>query len=225
MIAIADLVKSPAVAGNYFAFDAYVQGDIEAGLVENRQGKRLVALPEVLLEAIYAALAEDVGQASGVVLFNCGRWWGKNFYRRFAGEISMHYGKPIAQMSMVELLQCWRQCWKTHGWGTVNLDLDFYAQGFLVVKTQKSLFAQMAPKSQQPACAVEAGLFSAFFSQLTGRDLHCVQTACESLGADINTFVLGLTERLKPAEAWQMEGQDHATIMMRLSTAQQSNVA
>lgn len=225
MIAIADLVKSSARPGNYFAFDAYVQGDTEAGLVENRHGKRLVALPEVLLEAIYAGLAEDVGQASGVVLFNCGRWWGKNFYRRFAEEVSAHYGKPLAQMSMVEFLQCWRQCWKTHGWGIVDLDLDYYAQGFLVVKVQHSLFAQKAPSSQDPACFVEAGLLSVFFSQLTGRELHCVQTACESLGAEMNAFVLGLAERLKPAEAWRTEGQDHATIMMRLSTAQQSNVA
>ena len=59
-----------------------------------------------------------------------------------------------------------------------------------------------------------------FFSQLTGQDLHCVQTTCESMGADRNHFVLGKQERVKPAEAWLDEKHDHATIMERLCHGQ-----
>ena len=41
MINIADLIAESSLPGNYFAPNAYVQGDFESGLIENRQGNRL----------------------------------------------------------------------------------------------------------------------------------------------------------------------------------------
>lgn len=215
MISVADLVKEP-LHGNYFAPDAYLQGDFELGLLENRKGSRLLALPEILLEAIYAGLEEEVGPSAGLVLTQCGRWWGKSFYRRFGEEVSTYYGKPLALMEMVEFLQCLKECWKTHGWGIIDLDMSYYSQGFLVVKLWHSPFAQAGPTLNRPICFIETGILSAFFSQLTGRELHCVQTSCESMGAECNHFLLGLSERLRAAEAWVEEQQDHDTIMERL---------
>ncbi len=55
-----------------------------------------------------------------------------------------------------------------------------------------------------------------FDRQLTGEDLACVQTSCESMGAKSNHFVVGLEERVKLANAWLEEGHDHSTIMERL---------
>lgn len=223
MIEVAELIKDGSLHGNYFAPDAYVQGDFEIGLIENRRGSRLLAVPELLLAAIYSALEKETGQASGLVLFNCGRWWGKNFYRRFTEEVSEYYEKPLAEMEMIEFLQCLKQCWKTYGWGIIDLDFKYYQQGFLVVKIDNSPFAQAAPTIDNPVCFAEAGFLSAFFSQLTGRDLHCIQTACESLQATSNQFILGLAERIKPAQAWLEEGQDHETIMERLCRNKANN--
>lgn len=221
MIAVADLAKGNYLPGNYFAPDAYVQGDFESGLIENRQGARLVALPEVLLQAIHTTLERETGQASGVVLYNCGRWWGKNFYRRFVEEVSGYYNRPLAEMSMAELLQCMKQCWKAHGWGVLDLDISYYANGFLVAKVWNSAFAAtVSQQGKKPVCLTEAGILSAFFSQLTGRDLHCMQTSCESLGADCNQFVIGLKERIESTETLVEEGYNHATIMERLSHTQ-----
>lgn len=219
MIQVSELVQDKSLFGNYFASDAYVQGDFEFGLIENRQGSRLIALPEVLLQAINVSLKEEVGSAAGIVLFNCGRWWGKNFYRRFDEELSEYYGKPIAQMEMVELLQSLKQCWKTHGWGIMNLEMDYYQQGFLVVTVENSAFAETANGENKPQCFLEAGIFSAFFSGLTGRNLHCVQTSCESMEAESNRFVVGILDRLKPVEGWLEENQDHETIMKRLTNS------
>lgn len=222
MIDVAELLKEEYLPGNYFAPDAYVQGDAELGLLENRKGARLIALPETLLQGIYAGLEDEVGPAAGLVLFQCGQWWGKYFYRRFVEEVSEYYGRPLAQMEMVEFVQCLKQCWRTYGWGIIELDFDFYQQGFLVVSVSNSAFAQAAQGKSRPNCFAEAGLLSVFFSQLTGQTLHCVQTSCESMGAEHNTFVLGLPERVKVAEAWLEEGHDHATVMERLCHNQPS---
>lgn len=216
MIEVSKLVEDKSLLGNYFATTAYVRGDFEFGLIENRQGSRLIALPEVLLEAIDVSLKEEVGSAAGIVLFNCGRWWGKNFYRRFDEELTKYYGKPIAQMEMVELLQSLKQCWKTHGWGILNLEMNYYQQGFLIATVKNSAFAEVANLEDRPQCFLEAGIFSAFFSALTGHNLHCVQTSCESMGADCNYFVIGTPDRLKPVEGWLEENRDHKTIMNRL---------
>ena len=224
MIAVADLLNKDRLPGNYFAPDAYVQGDFELGLLENRQGNRLIALPDTLLQALYSSLEEEVGAAAGLVMFQCGHWWGKYFYRRFAEEVSTYYGTPLAEMEMVEFLQCLKQCWKTYGWGNLNLDFGYYDQGFIIATVENSAFAEVRQKSdtpaEKPACYAEAGLLSTFFSQLTGQDLHCVQTACESMGAAQNVFILGLEERLKVAEACIEEQQDHDTAMMRLGLDQ-----
>jgi predicted hydrocarbon binding protein len=212
MIDIASLVEEE-LQGNFFAPDAYVQGDFELGLIENRNGSRLIALPEVLIQAIYAGLEQEVGSATGVVLFNCGRWWGKIFYRRFSEELEGYYGKSLAQMEMAEFLQSFKECWKTHGWGVLEWDLNYYDHGFLVFKTTNSPFAEATSAGEKPVCFVEAGILSAFFSQLTGRELHCVQTSCESRGDECNHFVIGLTQRVKPAEAWS---DSHDTVVERL---------
>ena len=217
MITVADLVKDQPIGGNYFAFDAYIAGDFEAGLLENRRGDRLLAFPEHLIQSIYSVIEKETGQAYSIVLANCGRWWGKNFYARFVEEVSEYYGKPLNEMEMVEFIGCLKQCWKSHGWGTFDLDMSHYHQGFIVVKIWNSAYAKQAIKGKLPVCFLETGILTTFFSQLTGRELHCVQTSCESLGADCNRFVLGLAQRLKPAEAW-LEQLDHETILDRLCT-------
>jgi predicted hydrocarbon binding protein len=216
MISVADLLVNKHIPGNYFATDTYVRGDLELGVLENRRGDRLLALPETLIQGIYAGLDKETGQASRLVLFNCGRWWGKNFYTRLREELTDYYSMPLADMPMVEFLQNLQQCWVTYGWGKLELDQSFQSRGFLVIKIWNSPFATQAPKGNGPVCHLEAGVLCSFFSQLTGRELHCIQTACESMGADCNRFVLGLAKRLKPVEEMVEQNLDHDSIMEKL---------
>jgi hypothetical protein len=220
MINVAELVKKQPVKGNYFAFDAYIRGDFESGLIENRRGDRLLALPETLVSAIHMGLDTELGSASKLVLFNCGRWWGKNFYKRFAEQVSSYYQKKVDEMEMIELLQCLKQCWKTHGWGTFELDLSAYQQGFLLVKVTNSIFAQNITNAMAPSCFLEAGILSAVLTQLSGKELHCVQISCESLQADCNRFVIGLAERLEPVTTWLEAKESWETIWQNLSGSQ-----
>ena len=216
MINVADLIAESSLPGNYFAPDAYLDGDFESGLIENRQGGRLLALPDTLIKSLYSGLTSEVGSAAGLVLYNCGSKWGKNFFRRFSEEVSSYYGKSISEMEMIELVQCLKQCWKAHGWGIIEPNFDRYQQGFLVVKIENSAFANAVEAPQEPSCYIEAGLLSAFFSELSSTKLHCVQTECESLGANCNMFVLGWAQRLKPAEEMARKGQSHSAIMQHL---------
>jgi len=216
MISIAELLVDNQIPSDYFSNEFYVKGDLELGLLENRQGSRLIALPTTLIQGIYAGLDQETGQASGMVLFNCGRWWGKNFYTRFCEELTDYYRVAIADMTMVEFMHCLRQCWATHGWGQFDLDQTYQQKGFLVISITHSPFAAQMNNSTQPSCFLESGILSVFFSQLTSRDLHCVQTTCESMGADCNRFILGLEQRVSPAVELVRQGLDHKSIMEQL---------
>lgn len=216
MISVSDLLNHDRLPANYYANEVYVRGDLEMGLLESRRGDRLLSLPQTLIQAIYAGLNKETGQASRLVLFNCGRWWGKNFFNRFQDEVSDYYGTPLVEMQMADFLQALKQCWITYGLGRLNLDQTYHDRGFLIVETQNSPFARLAPDAQLPACFLEAGMLAAIFSQLAGRDLHCVQTRCESMGADSNLFVIGLRQRLESAEAWVEKQLDHESILPRL---------
>ena len=122
---------------------------------------------------IYAGLEKETGQASRLVLLNCGRWWGKNFYIRFREELTEYYGTSLADMTLAEFLKCLQACWVTYGWGTIELDHSQQQRGVLVLKTRNSPFARQAIKGDRPACFLEAGVLGAFFGQLTGKDLSC----------------------------------------------------
>ncbi|WP_199249541.1 V4R domain-containing protein [[Phormidium] sp. ETS-05] len=216
MISIANLLSEERLPGNYFAHDVYVKGELELGLLENRRGDRLLAIPDTFIAAIYSGLDRETGSATPLVLFNCGKWWGKNFYVRFCEEVKDYYGYGVAQMAMVEFIQCLEQLWKTQGWGLFEFDPTYYQHGFLVVLIRNSPFVRQAPNWKRPAGFLEAGILTSFFTQLTGRELTCVQTACESLGSSANSFVLGLPDRLQNVESWVKEGQNHEAIMAQL---------
>ena len=216
MVSVADLLVDGRLPGNYFAQDLYVRGSTELGLLENRRGDRLLAIPDPLLQAIYVGLDKETGQASKMVLYNCGRWWGKNFYARFCEELADYYSQPMASLSMAEFLQSLQQCWRTHGWGQITLDMTYRDQGFLCVEIAHSPFTATAPNSPSPSGDLERGILEIFFSQLTGRELVCAQTSCTTRGDDANRFVLGLGKRLQTAPALVANGQSHQSIMQAL---------
>ncbi len=216
MISVADLLTNNRVPGNYYAAKTYVHGDLELGILENRRGDRLIAIPETLIQGIYAGLDKETGQASKLVLFNCGRWWGKNFHKRLSDELSDYYGTTLSDMAMSDFLHCLRQCWITYGWGKIDLDQSYQDRGFLIIQGWNSPFASLAPQMNEPVCYLEAGVLAAVFSQLSGRDLHCIQSTCESMNADCNRFILGVPKRLKPAEALIQNHVPHTSIMEQL---------
>ena len=216
MISVEDLLIDGRIPGNYFATDIYVHSDLELGLLENRRGDRLLAIPETLIKSLYSGLDKETGQATRLVLLNCGRWWGKNFYARFCEELADYYGVPLADMPMAEFLQSLQQCWLTHGWGRLELDQNYQHRGLLIVKVTDSPFAVHAPHLGRPVCFLDVGIFASFFSQLAGRELHCIQISCESLGADGNRFLIGLSERLQSVEEWVERKLDHEAILQQL---------
>jgi predicted hydrocarbon binding protein len=216
MISVADLIKENRIPSNFFDYNSYVKGDLEIGLLENRRGDRLIAVPETLISSLYAGLAKETGQASRLVLFNCGKWWGKNFYTRFTESLEEYYSQSLAEMDMITFIQSLKECWQTHGWGKFEFDPQYQAQGFILIKTYNSPYVRAITGNTLPTGYLEAGILTSFFTRLTGRELLAVQTTCESLGAIGNTYIIGLPERLQIVDSFLAEGLTHETILQRV---------
>ncbi|OIP70692.1 MAG: 4-vinyl reductase [Oscillatoriales cyanobacterium CG2_30_44_21] len=216
MISVADLVKEHRIPANFFDYNSYVKGDLEIGLLENRRGDRLLAIPDTLITSLYAGLSKETGQASRLVLFNCGKWWGKNFYTRFTESLEEYYAQSLAEMDMITFIQSLKECWKTHGWGKFEFDPQYQPQGLILIKTFNSPYIRKVEGNKMPAGYLEAGVLTSFFSRLTGRELLAVQVTCESLNAECNTYIVGLPERLGIVDSFLAEGLSYEVILQRI---------
>ena len=73
---------------NYYTEDVYMTADVEAGILYNRSGRRMLALTNDVLVGLHQALASECGERAGEVLQHCGRKWGRNFAQGLDGEWS-----------------------------------------------------------------------------------------------------------------------------------------
>ena len=227
MTTLQSLLQDNKVPGHCFAPDRYINVDIHSGLMESRGGYRLAAFPDALLRAIYSGLHYEAGQASRVILSNCGQQWGQEFYRRFEMEISEYFEQPLAELPLAVLLDSLQDLWATHGWGSLLVNLEYEQYGVIEISLTGSGFAQAAKEAMadpeqgqcsEPSCHLESGILASLFTALAGRSLHCVQTLCESMGAESNRFLVSTPERLRPVPDWIRQGIPHEEVVSRLST-------
>jgi predicted hydrocarbon binding protein len=85
-----------------------------------------------------------------------------------------------------------------------------------MVKTSNSPYTHVIAGNTLPTGYLESGILTSFFTRLTGRELLATQTTCESIGANCNTYVIGLPERLQIVESFLAEGLTHETILQRI---------
>ena len=104
MIDVNALIESHPPKGNYFAPDVYLQGDNEFGLLENRSGSRLIALPDTLIKGLFTALDSELGIGAGIALTSCGKTWGSAFYKRFAAGVG-EQSPPLVGVEIERPLQ------------------------------------------------------------------------------------------------------------------------
>jgi uncharacterized protein len=210
------------LTANYFAPGHYVQSDIQSCLLQNRQGDRLIALPEQFLLALDESLHEETGRAASFALYTCGTIWGEGFYQRFADQMTARYSLPMSQIQLIPFLLAMREYFAVHGFGILGLDFSRRQQGVIVVSLENSIVAPntVAPSSQGrdkvPACHLEAGIFAGWFSAWTSEPLTSLQTACISQVAPKNMFLIAKTSRLQPVKAWVQSNLTHAQILERL---------
>lgn len=217
------------VPGNYFAPRTYIKSQPETGLLETRQGNRLLAIPEVLLRSIHKALREETGEATPFALYTFGFWWGGAFYDRLRDEIEQYYQRAIPQMNALEFLVMMRQIWETHGFGRLNLDFNHRKLGLIKIQVDYAtmqLGTEIGLKENQPpSYHLEAGFIAAWFSRWAGKsiracavDLPKDKDEAIAEAAQTTYFLVGLAPKIEQAEMWVKQGLSCTEIIDKFLT-------
>jgi predicted hydrocarbon binding protein len=200
-------------ARNHYREDEYFSLNVRSGVVRNPLGTRVVGIPEELIAGLHAGLTEETGGAADIVLYNCGKWWGKQFSVRHNQEMRQFFGKDQGELPMHFYLQVLKRVWALHGWGSVALSFALQEQGFIEVAVEQAMYSSVVGSLSRHSDAVTAGFLASVVSDMAGRDLECVEVACKSKGDTRCEFIIGLKSRIDVAQSWVKQGRSRAEIL------------
>ncbi len=199
--------KYPKIQAHYTIED-FFQFDTDRGSITDWNESRNVLVTEEFIIGLIEGLEEEVGSASGVVMYNIGREWGirdadffeKWFKRQYNNEQS------IREMNLLYVLEAWWWPFTSQGWGNWDVDMSEQKNGFMFVNIFDSAVARTLGDVGKPVCHIYAGLLAGFFSRFINKPLNCIEIQCYSMGETYCKFLLGKQNRIDAATFWQNEG-------------------
>jgi hypothetical protein len=203
---------TPRARSHYHEED-YFSLNVRNGIIRSPIGTRMLVIPEELVQGLHVALQEETGGASGVVLYACGRWWGRQFVKRHATEVRQFYQVDLGELPLHFQQQLLRRVWAMYGWGLLDMSFDLRDQGFVEVTVQNAMYSETVGNLGRPSDHLIAGVLASIVTELAGRDVECVETACKSKGDPRCHFLVGIQSRVDVVTAWLKQGRTRAQIV------------
>ena len=187
------------------------------GTISDWNDSRNILVSENFIVGLIAGLEEEVGDASGVVMYNIGQQWGQEDAEFFRNWFLSEYGyDDFSQLNLMFVLEAWWWPFIAQGWGNWEVDMSDQKNGFMFINIFDSAVARTLGDVGKPVCHIYAGLFSGFFSSLIGKDLGCIELQCYAMGETYCKFLLGKKDRIDAASFWHNEGATARDIQKRL---------
>lgn len=222
-IKVPDLASSNYLKQNYpqrhnhYNFKDFFSFQTDTGTIVDWNESRNVLVGENFIIGLIAGLQEEVGDASGVVMYNIGQQWGKEDARFFRSWFTKEYGYDnLIQLNLMYVLEAWWWPFISQGWGNWEVDMSDQKNGFMFINIFDSAIARTLGDVGKPVCHIYAGLFSGFFSSLIGKELDCIEIQCYAMGETYCKFLLGKKDRIDAASFWHHEGATARDIEKRL---------
>ncbi len=202
---------------NHYTPDRFLRWDRPTGQLHNVYGQRCVRVTEDFILALLASLEEEIGEAAGEIMYQCGYQWGLQDMKSFAGRVQAEFELDLAHMGMGFLLETWWWPLQIAGWGHWQYDFRQSKQGLLFVDLHESVVAKSIGNVGHASCYFYAGLFAAVFSTLARRPLGCVEIQCYSMGEDFCKFLISAQERVEAAAFWKNDGATTEDIVKKVT--------
>lgn len=199
-----------------YNFEKYFHFQSETGIVTDWNKQRHLFATEDFIIGLIEGLEEEVGSASGVVMYNIGYEWGSRDAKFFQQWFEQEYGKNIREVNSLFMLQAWWWPFTAQGWGNWEVDMSEHKNNFMFVNIFDSAVARTLGDVGKPVCHIYAGLFAGFFSDLVKKSLSCIEIQCYSMAETYCKFLLGTQDRIDAAAFWQNEGATARDIEKRL---------
>jgi predicted hydrocarbon binding protein len=200
-------------ARNFYNEEDYFSLNVRNGILRSPTGTRMLALPEEMILGLHAGLEDETGAAAPVILYQCGRWWGRQWVRRHGAEIRQFYSTDAGELPLAFYLQVLRRVWALCGWGRIELSFDLRNEGFLECSLQHGFYSEIVGNIGRTTDDLVAGVLSAILSDISGRDLECLEIACRSKGDLRCHFLAGIKPRVGVVREWVKQGRSRAQIV------------
>ncbi len=205
---------------NYYVPEEFFRYDDHQGAIYLRDGQRAAKVTEAFINGLHLGIEEEVGNASGLLMYKCGQEWALQDMKRFSARMRQEFGggkTDIWNMNMRFVFECWWWPLTITGFGGWSLDLSFKNKDFTMVEIRNSAVAKSMQLLGKPVCHVYAGLFSGVFSFYERRERECIEVQCYSMGNDVCKFLVGDSNRVNAAEFWRQEGATANEILAKIA--------
>jgi predicted hydrocarbon binding protein len=209
-----------ARARNFYREEDYFSLNVRSGVIRSPLGTRMVAIPEDLVLGLHLGLEEEAGAASGIVLYQCGKWWGKQFIKRHGNETRHFYQLDHSDLPLHFFVQVLRRVWALYGWGKIDLDFDLREKGFIAVNVENAMYSDVVGNVGRTTDYIIAGVLASIIGDLSGRELECVEIGCKSKGDARCDFLVGIRTRVDVIAAWVKQGRPRTEILASVAQGQ-----
>lgn len=202
---------------NHYSLKDFFSFDTDRGTISDWNDSRNILVSENFIIGLIAGLQEEVGDASGVVMYNIGQQWGKEDASFFRSWFLKEYGyENFSQLNLMYVLEAWWWPFISQGWGNWEVDMSDQKNGFMFINIFDSAVARTLGDVGKPVCHLYAGLFAGFFTNLVKKELDCIEIQCYAMGETYCKFLLGKKDRIDAATFWHNEGATARDIEKRL---------
>ena len=194
---------------NYYHPEEFFSRDQAQGAIYLRDGQRAAQVNESFINGLHLGLEEEVGDASGLMMYRCGYKWGIEDMKRFNDRMRHEFGGgklDIWQMNTRFVFETWWWPLTVEGFGGWSLDLTFKEKDITVVEIRNSAVAQSIEMANKPVCHLYAGLFAGVFSFFDRSERESIEIQCYAMGNDRCKFLVGDQKKVNAAEFWLNEG-------------------
>lgn len=201
---------------NYYATSEYLRQRTKGSGLELGYGGTGMMANEDFILGLQEGLEAEVGEASAVIMYQCGLAWGKLDMERFEVRVAQEFGRKMREMNVQFVLESWWWPLQAAGWGAWRVDLGRVKQGYIMVDLFESAVAKSLDQVGKPVCHLYAGMLAGSLSVMVGNSLSCIEIQCYAMGEDNCRFLIGSDKRVDAAEFWLNEGASAAEIARRL---------
>lgn len=205
----------------HYSLDDFFSFQTNTGTISDWNDSRNILVSENFIIGLIAGLEEEVGDASGVVMYEIGKEWGKEDAQFFRHWFLQEYGyQDFSKLNLMYVLEAWWWPFISQGWGNWELDLSDQKNGFMFINIFDSAVARTLGDVGKPVCHIYAGLFAGFFTNLINKELGCIEIQCYAMGETYCKFLLGKKDRIDAASFWHNEGATARDIEKKLQNGE-----
>lgn len=190
----------------HFQFQDFFHFNAQQGTVVDWNEARNIFVTEDFIVGLIDGLEQEVGEASGLVMYTMGYQWGIKDAKFFQQWFEKEYKKNVREVNTLFMLEAWWWPFIAQGWGNWEVDMSEQKNGFMFINIFDSAVARSLGDVGKPVCHIYAGLFAGFFSEMVKKPLNCIEIQCYAMGETYCKFLLGRKEQVDAAVFWQNEG-------------------